>query len=100
MKKTIVFLFLVSSILFINAQTLEWVTSGAGDNVWSRNDIGYSVDSNKDFICITGYVVGHNVRIQDTVILDVTCPGLYKADNYYCTEYRNEKGRNSKPSME
>lgn len=82
MKKTIVFLFLVSSILFINAQTLEWVTSGAGDNVWSRNDIGYSVDSNKDFICITGYVAGHNVRIQDTVILDGQTAFLAKYDKY------------------
>ncbi|MGD9994791.1 MAG: T9SS type A sorting domain-containing protein [Salinivirgaceae bacterium] len=57
------------NIININAQTLEWITSGAGDYIYSNNDIGYSVVSNNDFVYISGYVAGNNVKIQDTTIL-------------------------------
>ncbi|NOQ27345.1 MAG: T9SS type A sorting domain-containing protein [Bacteroidales bacterium] len=68
MRKITVLLFFVVGISSLKAQTLEWITTGAGNNIYSNEDIGYSVVSTDDYIYLTGYVEGNNVRIQDTTI--------------------------------
>mgnify|MGYP001433740088 CR=1 FL=1 len=68
MREFTVLILFVLGILNLKAQSLEWITSGAGDRIYSKQDIGHSITSNGDFVFISGYVAGNNVKIQDTTI--------------------------------
>lgn len=50
----------------ISAQTVDWISTGAGDNVYSQDDIGYSVISNDEYVYVAGYIAGNSVKIDDT----------------------------------
>jgi hypothetical protein len=62
------FLLLGLTYINLNAQSLEWITTGAGDYINSKKNIGYSVVSNDNSVYITGYAAGNNTRIQDSTI--------------------------------
>ncbi len=74
---------LLFCVIYTNtkAQSLEWITSGAGDYMYSKSDIGYSVVSNGNSVYLTGYVAGNNAKIQDTVLNEGSFSFLAKYDN-------------------
>ncbi|HLO57390.1 MAG TPA: T9SS type A sorting domain-containing protein [Bacteroidales bacterium] len=66
MKYHILF-FLVAFSTSINAQNLQWISTGAGDAYYSENN-AIAVASTDNYIYISGHAVGDKVYIKDTTI--------------------------------
>ncbi len=66
MRKSLVLIVIIINSFNLSAQTVEWISTGAGDNIYSQDDIGYSVISNDEYVYVAGYIAGNNVKINDT----------------------------------
>lgn len=79
-KNALVLIIVLINISLTFAQTLDWIATGAGNNIYSQDDKGYSVISDDNFVYVTGYIAGGNVMIEDTTISSGNVSFLAKFD--------------------